>query len=465
MDHERLAYPLAGMATALMRPDEERSGLRPRRGGAFWLGFGLAFGTMAWNVVGYFVAGWPALPSELPSLSFGEGFPGIPMVLYWPMLCIAFFLRTDVSLSLWVFVVLGVIEEGVFNRIGLSIRNSLSVPCFDASRPALAWQSYGAMVVMVLVNLWVIRRHLFAVLRSALRPRSADTDGANDLLSARTAVLGLAVATGYLVLWLWRLGMQPATAILFLTAAFVGFIGLSRLVVEGGLVFILPPLTPQSATVTLLGNSALGPSQLTAMGLSMAWIADPINAFMPAAANAAKVGHTARVSGRSLAAAIGIAALAGIATTIPFTLWLGYRHGAYTLGTWLFTGAPWVPYTYAVRAIGSEPGIEWAKLTWAGMGGGLMFVLTALHYRLTWWPIHPIGLVVGVILKVRWCFLPLLAGWLCKVTVLRLGGAAALKRIQPFFLGGVVGWFAGAALSIIVDGLFFSGDGHVICWH
>ena len=145
--------------------------------------------------------------------------------------------------------------------------------------------------------------------------------------------------------------------------------------------------------------------------------------------------------------------------------WIGYQHGAFTTGTWLFNSAPWIPYDYVTRAIRSEPGVEWAKLLCAGIGGSLMLVLTALHHRLCWWPLHPLGLVVGMILKVRWCFLPFLAGWLCKVVLLRVGGAAALRRAKPFFLGAMVGWFAGVGVSMAVDALFFPGQGHVLCWH
>ena len=466
MDHERLAYPLAEIATTLIR-GTEAAGQRRRltRSRLFWLGFGLAFGTLAWNVVGYFVEGWPTFPSYLPPIALGRDFPAVPLAVYWPMLCITFFLKTEVSLSLWVFVILGVIQEGAFNRLGFSIRDSLSVRYFDASRPALAWQSYGAMVMMVGLNLWVARRHLAAVARKALRPADPCLDDRRELLPARTAVVGLLFAVCFMTLWLWRLGMRPGSGLLFVVVALVGFIGLSRLVVEGGLVFILPPLTPQSAAVTLLGNSAMGPSQLTAVGLTMGWIADPINAFMPAAANAAKVGHAARAGGGRIVAAIVAAVAAGLAATVLFTLWICYHRGAATTGSWLFKGARWVPYSYIVRAIRSRPGFEWPKLACAGVGGAMMFVLTLLHHRLSWWPLHPIGLVVGVIFKVRWCFLPFLLGWLCKVVVLRVGGAAALQRAKGFFLGAMVGWFAGAGLSIAIDALFFFGHGHVICWH
>jgi hypothetical protein len=466
MEHERLAYPLAEIALTLIRgggPRRESPRLATSR--VFWMGFALAFGTLAWNVVGYFVPGWPALPSELPDIELGRDFPAIPLQLYWPMFAITFFLKAEVAFSLWVFVLLGVVEEGLFNRFGVSLRQSLHVRYFDASRPSLGWQSYGALVAMVGLNLWVARHHLRRVFRKAWRPSDPCLDDGRELLSARTSVVGLLVAGLFMTAWLSRLGLRPGTALLFLAAAFVGFIGLSRLVIEGGLVFILPPLTPQSATVTLLGNSAMGASQLTAMGLTMGWAADPVNAFMPAATNAAKVGHTAGVRGRRIAIAMAVAVLVGLAVTIPCTIWIGYHRGAYTTGTWLFKGLPWVPYGYIVHAIKSPPGVEWAKLMWAGGGGAAMLALTFLHHRFVWWPLHPIGLVVGLIYKVRWCFLPFLAGWACKVIVLRVGGATALAKAKPFFLGAMVGWFAGAGLSIAIDAAFFFGDGHVICWH
>jgi len=466
MEHERLAYPLAEMTSELVRGAEDKSRLpRFARSRLFWVGFVLPFVPLTWNIVSYFWPTLPRFPRELPPVVFARGFPPIYLIFYWPMLCIAFFLKLEVAFSIWVFVVLGVIQEGVFSRLGFSISSSLSVYHFDASRPALAWQAYGAMVVMVGWNLWVARRHLRAVLRKALWPGDEALDDAAELLPARVAVFGLAVAGLFMAAWLVRLGMRPLTAALFLGAAFVGFLGLSRLVVEGGLVFIRPPLTPQSATVTLLGNSAMGATQLTAMGLSMAWVADPINAFMPAAANAAKVGHTARAGGRQMAIAMGVAVLVALAVTIPFTLSLCYERGAYTTGTWLFKSAPRVPYDYIVKALRSEPGVEWPKLLWGGIGGVLMAALTLLHHRLSWWPLHPLGLVAGIVFKVRWAFLPVFLGWLCKWALLRTGGATALKRAKPFFIGTMAGWFAGAGLSVVVDGLCFFGYGHVIYWH
>lgn len=464
MEHERLAYPLAEMTTELIRgADEPRLLPRFARSGLFWVGFAIPFAMVCWNAACRFSPNMPEVPKELPPLVMAPGFPPVYLVFYWPMLCIAFYLKREVALSIWVFVVLGLIQEGVFNRLGYAIRSTVSVYHFDASEPALAWQSYGAMVVMVGLNVWVARRHLAGLARRALR--RGEGGEAEELLSPRAALVGLAVSGVFMAAWLVRLGMGVGTAALFLLAAFVGFMGLSRLVVEGGLVFIRPPLTPQSAAGTLLGNSALGPTQLAALGLSMAWVADPINAFMPAAANAAKVGRSARASGRRLVAAMALAAGLALAITVPFTLWLCYRRGAYTMGSWLFKSAPRIPYEYIVDAIRSRPGVEWPKLAWGAAGGAQMAVLTALYYRLSWWPLHPLGLVAGVVFKVRWSFLPIFVGWACKVLVLRIGGAAGFERAKPFFLGTMAGWFAGAGISVLVDALFFFGHGQTIYWH
>jgi len=461
MDHERLAYPLAGMTLEMIRGGKGHSrGLA--RSGLFWAGFAVPLLALAWNVGGLFSPNWPTVPKELPPLVLGRHFPPIYLVFYWPMVCIAFFLKREVALSIWVCVVLGVVEEGLLNRFGYRLRSSLSVYHFDASRPALAWQSYGAMVVMVALNLWVARRHLAQMVRRAARGESEE---GRELLAPRTALLGLVLAVAFMEAWLCRLGLRPWAALAFLAAAFVGFLGLSRLVVEGGLVFIRPPLTPQSATVTLFGNSALGPAQLTAMGLTMAWVADPINSFMPAAANAAKVGYEARGRGHQVLLAMALAVAVGLMVGVPFTLWICYQRGAYTTGTWLFKYAPWVPYNYIVKAVHSRPGVEWGKVAWGAAGGAQMAVVTFLHHRFSWWPLHPLGLVAGVVFKVRWSFLPVFLGWAAKEGVLRIGGASALERAKPFFLGLMAGWFAGAGLRILVDWLFFYGHGHTIYWH
>ena len=52
--------------------------------------------------------------------------------------------------------------------------------------------------------------------------------------------------------------------------------------------------------------------------------------------------------------------------------------------------------------------------------------------------------------------------WACKSAVLRLGGAPLYRRLKPFFIGLVVGFFMGVGISYGLDAIFFFGKGHFI---
>ncbi len=462
MEHERLSYPLAEAAAAMIECDD-RPAPSFMRSRLFWVGFIPAFGIMAWQIASYFYPPLPQFPRNLSPLRIARAFPPIVLTLYWPMMAIAFFIKLDVSFSIWFFVVLGVIQEGIFNRLGFSITSSLAVYHYDASRPALAWQSGGAFAAMVAIMLWTARKHLRDVCSNAFGKKVVDDS--NEIMSYRFAAAGLLASAAFMVAWFCWLGMGLWASVLFNVCVITIFLGLARLVAEGGLVFCRMPLTAQSMTMNALGNSAAAPHTITAMGLSFAWIGDPICTFMPAIANALRVPHDAKASGRGVMGAIVLAILASFATAIPFTLYMAYTHGGYNFGTWLFGRGAQVPFEYVVHAFNSPVGVEWIKIGWGVIGAALMCVLTWLRYRFVWWPINPIGFPVGMVFKVRWVVLPIFLGWLCRWVVVSIGGANMVNRARPLFLGIMLGWFFGAGMSVVADAIFFFGNGHVIYWH
>ena len=462
MEHERLSYPLAETAVAMTECDD-RPAPAFMRSRLFWVGFVMSFLTVAWHIGSYFYPPLPQLPRHLAPLRLARAFPPIYLTLYWPMVAIAFFIHLDVSFSVWFFVVLGVVQEGIFNRLGFSISSSLAVYHYDASRPALAWQSGGAFAMMVAVMLWTARRHLRDVWDCAVG--RGTVDDTNEIMSYRSAVLGVVVSGVFMVAWFCWLGMSLVASVVFNLAAVTILLGLSRILAEGGLVFVRMPLTAQSMTMNLMGNSAVSPHTITGMGLSFAWIGDPICTFMPAAANAVRVPHAGRGGGRGILLAMFLALATSFATAVPFTLYMGYRYGAYNFGTWLFGRGAQVPYEYVVHAFNAPLGREWIKLGWGALGGAVMLVLTGLRYRFAWWPINPIGFPVGMVFKVRWVVFPIFLGWLCRLVVVSLGGTALLRKASPFFLGVMLGWFFGAGVSVLIDALCFFGQGHVIYYH
>jgi len=256
MEHERLAYPLAETAVAMTECDS-RPAPAFMRSGLFWTGFSVSFLLMAWRIATYFYPPLPQIPLSLPALRIARAFPAIHLTLYWPMMAIAYFIHLDVSFSIWFFVVLGVIQEGIFNRLGFSITSSLAVYHYDASRPALAWQSGGAFAAMVVIVLWAARRHLREVWAAAIG--GSATDDADEIMSYRAAVVGVIVSGVFLMSWFCWLGMNLVASTLFVLAAVTIFLGLSRILAEGGLVFVRMPLTAQSMTMNIMGSSAASP--------------------------------------------------------------------------------------------------------------------------------------------------------------------------------------------------------------
>jgi len=186
---------------------------------------------------------------------------------------------------------------------------------------------------------------------------------------------------------------------------------------------------------------------------------------MPSVASALRVGYGSGARARAMLRAIGLGVVLSVGTAVPFTLWMSYRHGAYNFGTWLFRRGAQVPYEYVVHALNASPHVEWNKMACMGIGALAMVALTVLRYRFAWWPINPNGLPVGMVFKVRWSVLPIFLGWLARLLAWKIGGSRAYRSAYPFFVGLMLGWFAGAGLSVLVDWVFFCGNGHVIYWH
>jgi len=78
-----------------------------------------------------------------------------------------------------------------------------------------------------------------------------------------------------------------------------------------------------------------------------------------------------------------------------------------------------------------------------------------IRARFSFWPLSPIGYIVcgSWALSVTW--FPIFLGWLSKACVMGFGGAAAYRRILPFFLGLILGEAVIATIWAVVS--FFTG--------
>ncbi len=130
-DHERLVYPLLRPALEMVG-GTETSGRLPAfmRGRIFWYGFAVAFGILAWNMVTYFLPGFPEIPNIRwgPWVFFVRPFPGVWTRVNMFTISFAYFANVDVLFSLWFFDLMFIVRSGILNRLGMNASPPTTAP-------------------------------------------------------------------------------------------------------------------------------------------------------------------------------------------------------------------------------------------------------------------------------------------------------------------------------------------------
>jgi hypothetical protein len=457
VEHERLPYALMEVPRQLIEPPPGSNWPGFVRKPAFWIGFAIPFFMVMWNVVTYFTPAFPPIPRDLSDpIRIGRDFPAINTNINWAIVGFTYFVNLDVSFSLWFFNVLTMLQIGTFNRFGYSL------PGLDiytlGGHPAIGWQSFGAMIVLVANMIWMARGHLGDIWRKAVRGDD-EIDDSNELMSYRGIVFGGGLSLLYIAFWMYRAGMSIPTLVLFILATLILYTGITRIVMEGGLLFSRAPLVGQTFVGYTLGPYA-GPESNIALGLSYGWHHELKGFFMVASANSAKISDHMQLSRRTITFCVMAAALVALIVSMAFILYMGYSFGAYNYGGWIFGDGSKVPYAESLRKIAlSAP--DWTRLMHLSIGGGIMGALTFMRYRFPWWPLHPIGMPVGV------CSYPMtiivfsiFVSWLAKWAIMRSGGIGLYQKAQPFFIGLIMGYFTAIGFSFLIDMAFFPGQGH-----
>ena len=462
VEKERLAFPL--VEVPLLLTEEKAPGQGPPllRTTSFWVGGAIPLGVILFNMISYLYPGASQVPVfQANPLDLIPGAPPIQQSLWFPVIGFTYFVPTSISFSVWFFYLFTAAETALEPLLGSS---TMAPDAFVFGWRPLSWQSYGAFVAMVLWSLWMARDHLRSALAAALRGGGCD-DSEDEMLSYRAAAVGLLVSGAYLLAWLWRAGMNPGVAALFLVGAVLTFVGITRLVIQTGLHYLTTPMTAQGFALAFTGT-ALGPHNLVPLAISYAWCGDVQSTFMPSVAHGAKLQNLYQTRrSHALAAALGLAIVLGFVVSTLFILHLCYRHGAGNLRSWFFStasGAGGMAFDQVVRQLREPSSTDWHKLTYFGSGALLYSLLSFLHYRLPWWPLHPVGLAISSIWMLHRTVASVFIAWGLKRLILRFGGVGLYRRLRPLFIGLIVGFFVGVGLSCIVDAIWFRGAGHYI---
>ena len=454
VENERLTYPVLQPALELTARSE--TGDFPR---LFWIGFSVAFGIIAWNMIHYFVPGFPEIPNIRwgPWVRFERYFPGVWTRVNMFTISFCYFANIDVLFSMWFFDLLFVIRSGILNQLGYNASS------WSHASADFQYIPLGALFALVAWGVWSARGHLKMVVKKALG-REAPLDESEEMMNYRTAVLGLVVSVLFGVLWFWQAGMGFGVACLFVFAALVLYIGGGANRVRHGAgicehasgapgVCVLPVRVSEPERVQPDDAGVYQCDRLIRKGV----------VYAGSHARGEACGCVSASGAGGALAALFLAFGAGCAVSILFTLYLGYTYGAYNFNDYPFTRYSKSGFSGVVAQMNNPEPPNRLRLSLFGIGVVAMSLLTFLKYRFPWWPFHPVGFALaGTGTSVRYTVFSVFLAWAIKFVLLRIGGVALYRRCRPFFLGVLVGYTAGVGGSLLVDIVWFPRSGHSI---
>ncbi|MBS12392.1 MAG: hypothetical protein CME19_12400 [Gemmatimonadetes bacterium] len=458
--HERLTFPVAQVPIALTEGFDRTPGWVPYvRSATFWIGFGVAALPLLWNIVEYFYSSFPRIPIFDPY--YGPNGPrGSLVSRYLPaqsyrllptVLGVAFLCELNILFSIWSLYLVGLVAQYGMTRVGFSI----GLTGQEAKPPdIIGLFIHGVMIGLAIWSVWTARGHLANVWREARRGKSVST----AIVTPRTALWLLIGGSLFLIFWLSAVGysliLAASWVILFWTSLFL----IMKFLAASGFAYLFPNWGT-SIPVIWAGTSRMSEATLVASRvvnwrLLAGW-------RLPVA-----LPHVARLLGARLKArTIYSAVLLGLAIAGLYTVWLCYLDGGATFRTWSLVGAPRGVYNGIAKAVSETSArtvTDPAKIFVWFLGIGAAALTTILQARASWWPFHPVGLLLMFDGYVRLYVLDIFLIWGAKAAILRLGGITLYERVKPGVYGLIVGYAAAVGLSFLVDLIWFPTGGHYI---
>ncbi len=452
-ENERVAYPVLGPPVELAGAADAPKGKGILHNRLFWIGCGLIFFIKAWNILSYFNPGIPIIWLGQQWVYFARFFPPQHTGVNFFTIGFAYFANIDLLFSILFFHVLYMSEIAFFRRIGFTL--SAKTGPGDA---VSGLQSAGAFVAMVLWMLWTSRQHLREVLQKAIH-NDEKVDDSRELMPHRTAVISLVVSMLFLTLWLNTMGLEWKFAIPMTVGLFIAYIGLARVIAETGVVYMSMPINGAGITDLFFHPGDYSSAARTSITLFSAIRGQSKAMFMVPLVHIAKLGEViGKQKGRLLATVIATMVV-GVASGIALTLYWSYSFGAYNFNDLPFSAYPPRVYDALVNSIKEVPEYKPERYLFVGAGALIFSVMSILRYQFTWWPLHPMGMIVPVGHAMH-STMSIFIAWAVKTIILRIGGAALYKRSRPFFVGMLAGYALAVFVSYLVDQIWFPGHGH-----
>lgn len=458
VEQERLSFPFAQVIEELSEAAGAKGFPDYMKQPLFWMGVSIPAFIVLWYIIGYFSPGFPVITVGIENynIHLGRYVPSLHGRINFLIIGFAYFTDLQILFSIWVFWALTWLQMGMTNRLGIAE----GLGAFGGTRE----QALGGFIAFCLWGLWIARNHLKTVFQQAFSGVQ-HIDDRRELMSYRTAVFVFLACLIYMILWLYRGGMSPVWAVLVAVFWFVFYIGFAKIVAMTGLVFVESPALG-TGIMALAPPNSLEPGTIAMRQLVGSTYQNGKCFTMPGATHAARLGEHMGPRARVMGLAIIFAFLFSLIAAAISTIYLGYQDGAFNFASYEFRVA--APRYYdgivtSIRDIDKDAHYG-LRMAYTAFGAAIMGVLTLCQYRFTWWPLHPIGFTVVTFYSTRTAIVSVFLTWMVKLVILRFGGIAMFRKAKPFFIGMIAGYAMALLVSLIVDLIWFPGQGHYVFW-
>jgi len=496
--HEHLVYPVAQFVGALSPGGPAAAGNTPAAGPAhapgqdgarsivsqrlFWYGLVPVFVLHVINGLSAWHPTFIRIPHELDLTPLQELLPklsGTPgsghlfrSTIYFTVVAFAYFLPSDITLSLGLTTFLSVMFAAALMTFGITIQRAT----FAASNESgLVFGAYLGFAGMLLFS---GRAYYRRVVRAAFRGRAAGGPVEPSAVWGMRVFLAMMVLGALLMI---SAGLAWPFALLVLLLIVLMSVTISRICAETGLFFIQTGWHASSVLLGLFGAVTLGPAMLiTATLICFILTLDSREAMMPFIVNGLRVGENAGLRKGRLALLMGGAFVIALLTATVLVFWLQYDRGVSFNDKWAATMIPKSPFKLLntqIQELQANGTLE--RATELGLLGRLAairpnskylgFMLTGLvlclgcallRIRFAKWPLHPVLFLCWMAWAVRKFALSFFIGWIVKGLIVKFGGGATYQKCKPVMIGIIAGDLLGGLLWMIVGAIYYFITGY-----
>ncbi len=462
-EKEALSFPLLRLPLEMTEDvDRARSFTPFFRNPMMWTGFALAFSIQLLNGLHLYFPDVPAVPLDINTTQLFTEAPwnqmGATPIRVLPIAVgITYLLTSEISFSLWFFF--------WFIKFQLIAAYSVGFPPTGLPKAVghlmgpqsfTTYQMIGGYIAYVGLVLWAARSHLGHVTRRAFGRAPAGAGEKHEPLSYPVAFWGFVLSLTFIVGWSVAAGIRLDVAVALWISYLIIAIALTRVVVEGGLLFVQQGWMPLGAFAQITGSGQgtwLTPATLVPGSMLQITMFTDLRAFLlPSFIQSFKLARDRGIKARPLLALIA----AVVVITLVMSLWmnvrLGYKHGGLGLNGWFAVYGPQQSAKNAAALIRGTPDATPANAVWLVLGIAYTAGMFWARSRFLWFPLHPLGFLMSITYPMNTLWFSIFLGWLCKVIITRFGGNDTYRKTTPAFLGLALGDVTMMLIWLVVDG-------------